>query len=336
MARKRVKQGVCANCNYPFREGENYCSNCGQENHSPNQPITHYFSELAESLLHLDSKFFSTIYQLIRFPGKVSIEYSENKRNRFMPPIRLYVFISFVFFLMVQWQTGDKENDGSRPGLSIKDSDGNKTKIEQINEDSLEIKTEDADGKTNLSLFGYNLKFDARSLKKFKNPTASQIDSIIISQGEHPDYFSRTITRQFIKSVGDTENFKLHFIQKLYKLGSMSLFLLMPIFAILLKLLHFTRKKYYYEYLIFSIHYHSYCFLILTLLLLINMLIGVPAIFFFLAFILFMVYLAIAIKRAYPQSRRKAIAKSFVLYFSYGFILIVFIILILFLSLWVA
>ncbi len=336
MARNRIKQVVCANCTYTFKEGENFCPNCGQENHSPNQPVKHYISELVESLFHLDSKFFTTIYQLVRYPGKVTKDFTENRRKRFMAPIRLYVFISFVFFLMVQWQTGEEEGAAFEPTVSIKDSEGQKTKIASFREDSISFDTEDSNGKTNINLFGYNMKFDVHELRKYKNPSPQQIDSIIICEGAKPDYFIRKLTKQFIKSIGDTDNFKEHFIQKFYKLGSISLFLLMPIFALLLKLLHFTRNKYYYEYLIFSIHYHSYCFLIFTILLLCNALIGVHPSFYFLSILLFMAYLAMAMRRNYPQSRFMAIGKTFLMYFLYGIVLLIFFVIIILLGLWVA
>ncbi len=102
MARNKIKQQVCANCGHYFGQDENFCPKCGQENHTPNQPIKHYLVELVETLLHLDSKFFHTIWVILRYPGLITKEYNENKRARYMPPIRLYVFVSLVFFVSLQ------------------------------------------------------------------------------------------------------------------------------------------------------------------------------------------------------------------------------------------
>lgn len=102
MARNKIKQQVCANCGHYFGQDENFCPKCGQENHSPNQPIKHYIVELIEAFLHLDSKFFHTIWVILRYPGLITKEYNENKRARYMPPIRLYVFVSLVFFISLQ------------------------------------------------------------------------------------------------------------------------------------------------------------------------------------------------------------------------------------------
>jgi len=102
LARNKIKQQVCANCGHYFGQDENFCPKCGQENHSPNQPIKHYIVELIEAFLHLDSKFFHTIWVILRYPGLITKEYNENKRARYMPPIRLYVFVSLVFFISLQ------------------------------------------------------------------------------------------------------------------------------------------------------------------------------------------------------------------------------------------
>ena len=102
MARNKIKQQVCANCGHYFGQDENFCPKCGQENHSPNQPIKHYIFELIEAFLHLDSKFFHTIWVILRYPGLITKEYNENKRARYMPPIRLYVFVSLLFFISLQ------------------------------------------------------------------------------------------------------------------------------------------------------------------------------------------------------------------------------------------
>lgn len=112
MARNKIKQQVCANCGHYFGQDENFCPKCGQENHTPNQPIKHYLVELVEALLHLDSKFFHTIWVILRYPGLITKEYNENKRARYMPPIRLYVFVSLVFFVSLQApHVYDKSNE---------------------------------------------------------------------------------------------------------------------------------------------------------------------------------------------------------------------------------
>jgi hypothetical protein len=54
--------------------------------------VAHYF--------HYDSKFWQTLKTLITKPGRLTTAYWENKRNRYIPPISLYIFMSAVYFLI--------------------------------------------------------------------------------------------------------------------------------------------------------------------------------------------------------------------------------------------
>jgi predicted amidophosphoribosyltransferase len=87
MAKKRRKSITCANCQYQFDGIDNYCPNCGQENHSHRAPFKHIIIELIESLTHFDTKFFSTVKALFLKPGLLTKDYIEDKRARYVPVI---------------------------------------------------------------------------------------------------------------------------------------------------------------------------------------------------------------------------------------------------------
>jgi hypothetical protein len=103
MALKKLKQHSCANCKFEFSaKGEhiNFCPNCGQENHNPRYPLIHYGYELLEGFLHFDTKFLHSLKVLLFRPGQITFDYINNIRGRYMPPFRLFIFIS-VFALIV-------------------------------------------------------------------------------------------------------------------------------------------------------------------------------------------------------------------------------------------
>jgi hypothetical protein len=206
MARK-IRQQICANCNHRFNEGENFCPNCGQENHSPNQPIKHYASELVESTLHLDSKVFLTLKTMFLYPGKITREYNENMRARYTPPIRFYIFVSFIFFLLLQIPSKDEnvsENSEGKTAAqidSIKIADSlNKIRNIEISDTLITVRSEDttenettnfrittSNGNKNIfTLIGDLTESD---LIPFKNATDQQIDSLITSFNYTPSYF---------------------------------------------------------------------------------------------------------------------------------------------------
>ena len=101
MEKKRRKFTQCPNCGYIFREAENYCPNCGQENHDLNVPVKHLVEEFLEGTLHYDTKFWVTFKYLLFKPGLLTEKFNNGQRASYVPPFRLYVFISLIFFFML-------------------------------------------------------------------------------------------------------------------------------------------------------------------------------------------------------------------------------------------
>lgn len=305
MARRKIRQQICANCNHSFNVGENFCPNCGQENHAPNQPIKHYSSELIESLLHLDSKIFLTLKTMLRYPGKITREYNENMRARYTPPVRLYVFISLIFFVLIQIPTKNDRtvNPGKVNLPELQDSI-------LIHNDSIPIvDTTITDSLIKFNLAGIVLKMTAKELEQFKKGNPNDLDSLIKANNLKPNYFNRTFFKQIIKSLNADEDYMNRFKEKFIKFGSLSLFLLMPFFALLLSLTYFRSKKNYYEYLIFSIHYHTIVFVILSVILIINIFIIVPEWIYVILAVGLFYYLGKALRFNYEGSRIRTIFK---------------------------
>ncbi len=61
--------------------------------------------ELLEHHLLMDSRTVRTLGTLLFRPGALTRAYSEGKRIRFMPPLRLYMFSTIAFFLLL-WVSG--------------------------------------------------------------------------------------------------------------------------------------------------------------------------------------------------------------------------------------
>lgn len=89
---------TCLNCNAQLHG--RYCHVCGQENIEPRESfwaiVSHFFSDFT----HFDGKFFKTAGTLIMRPGFLPLEYMNGKRARYLHPIRMYLFTSFIFFLI--------------------------------------------------------------------------------------------------------------------------------------------------------------------------------------------------------------------------------------------
>ncbi len=89
----------CLNCGHPVPD--RFCGHCGQENVVTEESLGHLISHFFQDITHYDSKFLTTLKFLFFYPGLLTREYIAGKRMSYVNPIRLYIFTSFVFFLLM-------------------------------------------------------------------------------------------------------------------------------------------------------------------------------------------------------------------------------------------
>lgn len=78
-----------------------FCHQCGQENLEPKETVWHLVTHFFNDITHFDGKFFATVKYLMRKPGFLSAEYVAGRRASYLNPIRMYVFTSAIFFLIL-------------------------------------------------------------------------------------------------------------------------------------------------------------------------------------------------------------------------------------------
>ncbi|BFI94812.1 MAG: DUF3667 domain-containing protein [Rhodanobacter sp.] len=89
----------CANCGTPL-VGE-FCHACGQSVHSVLQPMHHMVEETVETVLHIDSRIVHTLPPLFLKPGFLTLEYFAGRRVRYIAPFRLmFVLCLLCFFVL--------------------------------------------------------------------------------------------------------------------------------------------------------------------------------------------------------------------------------------------
>ncbi len=136
--KKRRKVEVCHNCHTLLQPEDNYCPHCGQENHDLKVPLSHLLLEVIEGFTHLDTKLLNTLKSIFLSPGKLTKDFLEGRRGRYIPPIRLYFLASFLFFLLLSTmidkaldsKTGEDFMNGFIDSFS---NSNNKAKIKELN-----------------------------------------------------------------------------------------------------------------------------------------------------------------------------------------------------------
>ena len=332
---KERKEKSCLNCNAVIHG--KYCSICGQENLEPQESLWHLFVHFFNDITHFDGKFFSSVKYVLTKPGLLTSEYARGRRMSYLNPVRFYIFTSFLFFLILFtfFNTKNKTNLGKEDSIAVnKDSIKLNNVLTMGGLDSAEKKAIYKDQKkkdfTILKIENYKNREEYDSLAKLGKTTRKWYKKLLIE-------------KQFEiqeKYGDDNEKVKTAFKHEIAAVTPQILFLSLPFFALLLQLLYFRSKKFYYvAHVIFTLHFYIFVYIIILLALFSQVLasfnyLGWMQIVSFIISISPVYYLYKAMRNFYEQGRWKTIFKLFILLFFLIFLFCFFIILLFALSIY--
>ena len=92
---------ICTNCNHQLQPQSKYCAYCGQSIVNYQKPIKPVITEMLHESLDIDGRLFLTLKTLLFKPGFLTLEYTNGKRKKYTPPLRMYLVISIIFFLLL-------------------------------------------------------------------------------------------------------------------------------------------------------------------------------------------------------------------------------------------
>ena len=218
----------CLNCGVPLAGP--YCSSCGQRNIPPYPSVRELVVDAFWELSGWDGRFAATVRELFRHPGKLTREFLEGRRARYISPLRLYLMASLVYFL----------------AAALVSKDG-----------GLKISTTTTDKHTIAATPGAPDRVaDAISAAVAGNAP----DSAKLAQAFRDIDRAPAILRPFLRRlVVDPKGFQRGLIEAMPRV----FFALVPVFAAIVAL--FYRRRKYPEHLYFAIHVHSFVFLALLL-----------------------------------------------------------------------
>lgn len=334
----------CRNCGFPLPEGAHFCPACSQRNHDGRLTLREFLSEMMSSLLNLDNRIFRTMGALA-IPGKLTENYFEGKHIRFYHPVRLFLLSGALFIAMLSLKTGDGPSNffpvsykqqqalhqkhqlylqldslkknmlptlNNRAAIAALDTLLGKLDSSYITSehDSIEFAlsfvrnagkdTIYHDGGINISL--QDAKKVNISVDDLENMSE---DSLLNAYGIY-SFWQKLLVRQQIKLLKKGDNFVL------YILGNTlwMMLIMMPMLALVLKLLYLRRKYYFLEHLIFSFHVHSFIFLLLTIVTLASEWANdLPGLLVGLICFTLAIYPMLAMKRFYRQGWLKTLVK---------------------------
>jgi hypothetical protein len=238
--------------------------------------VTHFFYDIT----HFDSKFFTTLKDLLFKPGFLSKEYVNGRRASYLHPIKMYVFTSAMFFLLFFsfFSPETKSNFDTTLSMQertelanaikrdlVKDSTNSqfKQQLDQILDSSRQFTVNDAMQLERGEVF---ITFISTPYKTFAAYDSAQK---LLPKSERDGWIVRRLTA---KQININKKFRQNpkaaseklFNNILHKLPYM-LFVSLPIFAFILQLVYIRRRKqfYYADHGVFTIHLYIFSFLLL-------------------------------------------------------------------------
>ncbi|MES2863465.1 MAG: DUF3667 domain-containing protein [Bacteroidota bacterium] len=228
---------TCQNCGDDVTV--QFCPSCGQENTETKKSFHYLFTHFLEDLVHYDNSFWKAIRYLLYTPATLSNIYLNGQRQKFMAPVKLFIFINFFAFFVFN-------------AFVFHDMEEIVTADKEVNSKFLDRK----------NVFTDDEKFIG---SKEVSTEESWLDININDK----------ITKLNQKyTIG--EIYRMMFNKAIANLPKW-IFLFMPFFAFGLWLTHDKKKWWYFDHGIFTFHFFSTFLLILSFSTIISTLVGLSA-----------------------------------------------------------
>ena len=345
------KERNCLNCGATV--AGRFCQVCGQENTVNKQSVWGLIRHFIFDLFHFDGKFFETLRYLFFRPGYIPLQYVSGRRISYLDPVRMYLFTSAVFFLIF-FSVSD-------PVKGLDEGERQMTRTERLEYASVLYQKQ---------LNAQNDSLDQKQLR-FLLDTSYRIILTKEKTGAHPDstFPVKLDNEELLMVVKKTTPLKVTvnasgwFENKLQKklenhkrkfgddrramirdildtfLHTLPylLFISLPFFALILKLLYIRRKQFYYsDHAVFTLYHYIFTFILIMFTLIFEQLDHITGGWFFnllrTLFIIYgVVYLLVAMRRFYRQHWGKTILKFLLLNFlAFNLVMLLMIVFILF------
>lgn len=284
----------CRNCGTPLLGP--HCYKCGQPVDGLVRHFTSIVGDFFDSVFDLDARMLRTAWPLFAKPGYLSREYFEGRRVRYVSPVRLFFFLSIVTFFFAQLVTtldGDNtvkfdgqdsfetattvadveaardraldglaqaraqlpDVPGARAGIDTgerKVREKSEQRIAQLQHPGRQVATPKDNDHENLS-------FNGKPWDPLTNP---------VKVGWLPAFANRWINTQVGHGRDNVAELRKDPDRlKNAVLGALpsTLFILLPIFALMLKVTYLFKRRLYMEHLIVALHSHAFLCLALLL-----------------------------------------------------------------------
>ena len=284
---------VCPNCGRAHLE--HFCAHCGQSDRDYARALRSVTGEFVRETFEVDSRLYRTLKLLFFKPGQLTGEFSRNHRASYMSPVRLYIFASFVFFLVLSL-TGRLDS----PEVTLIPDPPDRELVETGPTDErgeafmAELPEE------------YGRKVQDILDRPDGDPTRQAILGFTVT--ETPDEMNR-IKRFFLFAGIDLVHDPSLVGERVTSNLPIAMFFLLPLCALILAAFYIGKKRFLVEHLVFAIHVQTFVFMAYTVSMLLPR-VGPIAWISLICVLIPYPYFVIALRRYYGDGWVWTVAKS--------------------------
>jgi Protein of unknown function (DUF3667) len=238
----------CGNCGATLMGP--YCYDCGQHVHESARSISALTHDAWHLATHIDGRFWQTLYILLLKPGKLTKEYFAERRARYLPPVRLYLVLSVLFFAfgLAAPQKHRVPPTSAAPTSTAPTATAPTATAPNTAAPGNAVPQEAAAEKIPAAK-----KKSGKSILRISN-----CDSIVTSIPGMQDFMRQACARNPDNYAESVEH---AFVANIPKM----MFVFVPMMALVMLILYWRPRRYYVEHLVFFLHSHAAIFLLLLI-----------------------------------------------------------------------
>ena len=222
---------ACLNCGAPFSGSRRppFCPRCGQETTLLPPTLREFAQQFGGAYLSTEGALWRTLKLLLLKPGELTVQYLAGRRKHYVLPLRLYLSISLITLLLVRLASNGMDN-------ALK--------------------------------FDWDMRKGEYSVFTLGDGSGAGLKDGVYFCNGLPQWLCKRLERRLVADPKSLQREATALGERAISNLGAAMFVLLPLFALCLKLVYLNRRLRYTEHLVFALHLHACWFIVLALMLL--------------------------------------------------------------------